>query len=127
MKLLFLPAYSFPEKAASPYLGENRNEAFANAGFTMEAYVPTPCRGISKEVREKYKKIKYEEMLDGKYQIHRFSMYAEGRNPILRALRYMFCFCKQFYYGCRAKNINLIFLASTPPIHGVSEQKYWFK
>lgn len=119
MKLLFLPAYSFPEKAASPYLGENRNEAFANAGFTMEAYVPTPCRGISKEVREKYKKIKYEEMLDGKYQIHRFSMYAEGRNPILRALRYMFCFCKQFYYGCRAKNINLIFLASTPPIQGV--------
>ena len=46
-------------------------------------------------------------------------MYAEGKNPIFRALRYILCWCKQFYYGWRAKDIDLIYLASTPPIQGV--------
>ena len=118
-KILFLPAYSFPEKAASPYLSQNRNEAFANAGFIMEAYAPTPCRGITQEVREKYKKIKYEEMLNGKYRLHRFSMYAEGKNPVFRALRYSFCWIAQLWKGLWAKDVSCIFIASTPPIQGM--------
>lgn len=118
-KILLLPAYSFPEKAASPYLTQNRNEAFAKAGFVMEVYAPTPCRGISKEIREKYRKIKYEEKFEGKYQLHRFSMYAEGKNPILRALRYSFCWLIQFWKGLRARNVSCIFITSTPPIQGM--------
>lgn len=118
-KILYLSAYSFPEKAASLYLDQNRDEAFAKAGYFMEAYVPTPCRGVTKEVRCKYKKIKYEERLDGKYHLYRFSMYVEGKNPILRALRYTFCWFIQLWKGLRAKNINCIFIASTPPIQGM--------
>ena len=46
-------------------------------------------------------------------------MYGEGKNPLFRALRYVFCWCAQFWKGLCAKNIDLIYLASTPPIQGV--------
>lgn len=54
MRLLLLPAYYYPEKAASLYLSDNRNEAFAQAGMDMIVFVPTPCRGISAEERKVY-------------------------------------------------------------------------
>ncbi len=119
MKVLLLPAYFYPEQAASSYLGDNIRQAMCEAGCDLELYAPMPTRGISKEVREEYKKRKVEHWHDGKLEIHRFSMYGEGKNPILRALRYVFCWCAQFWKGLRAKDIDLIYLASTPPIQGV--------
>ena len=119
MRILYLPAYFYPEKAASSYLGENRNQAFTNAGYEIEAYVPMPCRGISKEVREEYKTKRLEKLYDGKMTLHRFSMYAEGKNPILRALRYVLCWIAQGWKGMRAKDVDCIYLASTPPIQGM--------
>lgn len=119
MKILLLPAYFYPEQAASSYLGDNIRQALCGAGCDVILYAPIPSRGISKEVREEYKKRKLEHWHDGKLEIHRFSMYAEGKNPVLRALRYVFCWCAQFWKGLRAKDIDLIYLASTPPIQGV--------
>lgn len=121
MKLLLLPAYFFPETAASGYLSENRNQAFVEAGFDVELYVPAPCRGISPDVRAEYckKEHRCEKMYDGRMVVHRFSMYSEGKNPIARAFRYVFCWIKHFYYGLKAKDVNCIYLASTPPIQGV--------
>lgn len=119
VRILYLPAYFYPETAASGYLGENRNQAFADAGFEMEAYTPMPCRGISKELREEYKNKRVERLYDGKMTIHRFSMYAEGKNPVLRALRYVFCWLAQGWKGLRAKDVDCIYLASTPPIQGM--------
>lgn len=119
MKILLLPAYFYPEQAASSYLGDNIRQAMCEADCELELYAPMPTRGISKEVREEYKKRKMEHWHDGKLEIHRFSMYEEGKNPILRALRYVFCWCSQFWKGLRAKDIDLIYLASTPPIQGV--------
>ena len=119
MKILLLPAYFYPEQAASSYLGDNIRQAMCESGAILELYAPMPTRGISKEVREEYKKRRMEHWHDGKLEIHRFSMYGEGKNPILRALRYVFCWCAQFWKGLRAKDIDLIYLASTPPIQGV--------
>lgn len=119
VKILYLPAYFYPETAASSYLGENRNQAFADAGFEIDAYAPMPCRGISKEVRKEYKKRRVEKLYDGKMTLHRFSMYAEGKNPILRALRYVLCWIAQGWKGMRAKDVDCIYLASTPPIQGM--------
>ena len=45
IRLLFLPAYFFPEHAASSYLGDNRYERVASEGIGMEVYCPTPTRG----------------------------------------------------------------------------------
>ncbi len=121
MKILFLSAYGYPEQAASSYLGGNRNQAFADAGFKMVTYVPTPTRGVSQDVRNKYKKIKYEERLNGHSVVHRFSMFAEGKNPILRALRYTLVCIKHFNRGIFAKDArscDIMFISSTPPIQG---------
>ena len=119
MKVLFLPAYFYPETAASSYLGDNIRNALCQENIGIELYAPTPSRGISIEERNKYKKLKHEELSNGYLNVHRFSMFAEGKNPIVRALRYTLCWIKQFNRGLFAKNINCIYLASTPPIQGV--------
>lgn len=119
MKILLLPAYFYPEQAASSYLGDNIRQSMCEAGCELILYTPMPTRGVPKEIREKYKKLKVEQWHDGKLNICRFSMYAEGKNPILRALRYVFCWFKQLYYGWLVKDVDLIYLASTPPIQGV--------
>ena len=121
LRLLYLPAYFTPEHAASSYLANNRNQAFADADFDVITYTATPCRGISQEVRAEYckKEHRVEVMYNGHMTVHRFSMYAEGKNPIMRALRYVFCWIKQFYYGLKAKDVDCIYLASTPPIQGL--------
>lgn len=121
MKLLYLTAYSYPEQAASSYLGSNRNQAFIDMGWSMVSYTPTPCRGIDTETRKKYKKIKREERLNGRLIVHRFSMFAEGKNPVLRALRYGLCVIKHFNRGVfahDARQCDVMFIASTPPIQG---------
>ena len=118
MKILVLPAYYYPEQAASPYLGDNIREAMCNAGFILDLYAPMPTRGVSEEIRVEYKERKIEYKYDNKLVIHRFPMYSEGKNPINRALRYGICWCVQFGKGLCAKDIDLIYLASTPPIQG---------
>ena len=120
MKILYLSAYSKPEQAASNHLSDDRNNAFADAGFYMEAYTPTPCRGVTYEVRKEYckKKHRKESMYTGYMTLYRFSLFAEGKNPLMRAFRYLCCWCVQFWKGLHAKDIDLIYLASTPPIQG---------
>ena len=121
MRILYLPAYFSPEHAASSYLNENRNQAFADAGFDMTVFVPTPCRGVSPEVREEYCKEEHshEKLYNGKMDLYRFPLYAEGKNPIMRALRYVLCWQKQYRRGLKTKKIDCIYLASTPPIQGM--------
>ena len=117
MKILQLPAYFIPEQMASTHLHSNLHEAFTEAKIYRELYVPSPTRGVSDQIRNSTQKD--EILYDGYVSVHRFSMYREGKNPILRALRYAFCWCAQFWKGLRAKNIDLIYLGSTPPIQGV--------
>ena len=121
MRLLLLPSYFYPEQAASYYLYDNLFETFSMQGIEMVSYTPSPCRGIDAETRKKYKRIKREERLDGHLVVHRFSMFAEGENPVFRALRYALCTVKHFKRGVFAKDAhscNVMFVASTPPIQG---------
>ena len=119
MKVLFLTSYFHPEIIASSYLGDNLREALCNEDIEVELYTPTPCRNVPASVRKEYKKKRVESMHNGRMKVFRFSMYAEGRNPVLRALRYLFCWCAHFWRGIRAQNVSCIFLASTPPIQGM--------
>ena len=118
MRVLRLPAYYPPEQAASSYLWSNIIDHFIQCGHEVDIYAPTPTRGVSLEVRAEYKKRKLEILHDGKLRVHRFSMYGEGKNPALRAMRYVLCCCKHFYHGITAKDIDVMFLSSTPPIQG---------
>lgn len=119
MKILKLSPYYAPERISSSHLSQDLEEAYIAAGFETEVYCPTPTRGITPEVREQYKTITYEEKYDGKIKIHRFSMMQEGRNPIVRAIRYVLVNVMQYRRGCRAEGIDVIMAGSTPPTQGV--------
>ena len=118
MRILQLAGYFFPEKAASIYLEENRLEAFSNAGFKTIVYAARPQRGLTKEEYQEYKNKKLEMMYNGGVEVHRFAMYREGKNAVLRAFRYFLISVVQLWKGIWAKDIDLIYVASTPPTQG---------
>lgn len=123
MKIIAPYAYFAPEQAASSYLWKNLHEDFAKVGMDCVIYVPTPTRGITKDMRVNYKKNRAsEEMYDGKLLIKRFSLYGEGKSPIARAARYFLSCGIQFtkcLWGKEAKDGSVLFMASTPPIIGM--------
>lgn len=119
MKILLLTAYFHPEQQSSAHLDDHRYCAFSENNIEMECYTPIPTRGIDKETRYSYINRKSEYLYNGKMKVYRFSMYEEGKNPVLRALRYVLCWSAQLWKGIRAKDIDLIYLVSTPPIQGV--------
>ena len=118
MRILQLAGYFFPEKAASIYLEENRYEAFSNAGFKTIVYAARPQRGLTEEEYQEYKHKNLEMMYNSGVEVHRFAMYREGKNAVLRAFRYFLISVVQLWKGIWAKDIDLIYVASTPPTQG---------
>lgn len=118
MKILKLSPYCFPEQDASTHLTNDLNKAYAQNDFFIENFVPTPTRGVSREVRAKYKEIKFEVQENRHIMIHRFAMFREGTNPLQRAFRYVLVNILQYFKGCKAKDINVILSGSTPPTQG---------
>lgn len=121
MRIIELPAYFYPEKMSSSYLDDDLREAMAKDGIDVTIYCPTPTRGITAEVRKEYKKKKIEKMYAGHVTVHRFSLFGEGKNPVLRALRYIFACIIQFnraVFAKEARQCDVMFLTSTPPIKG---------
>ena len=121
MKVLDFPAYFYPESISSSHLDSDLHQAIVDAGMQIELYTATPCRGVTDAVRQEYKKKKVEAMYDGQMTVHRYSLYKEGKNPLLRALRYFIQCVKQFNRGVFAKGArecDVMFVASTPPIKG---------
>ena len=88
MNLLCLTSYYHPERIASSHLDSDREEAMAHAGVGTVIYTPAPTRGISADVRKHYRR-KYtaQQMQGGMVIVHRFPIFGEGCNVLLRALR----------------------------------------
>ena len=118
MKILTFSGYYTPEIAASMYLTEDMLQAMTEAGHEVELYVPTPCRGVSDEVRREYKKKKTERLYSDKLTVHRFALYKEGKNPLLRALRYGLLNLIFIIKGL-SKKADVVFVQSTPPTQGL--------
>lgn len=119
MKVLLLPAYFFPEQVSDTPLDDARYQAFADAGIEMSLYTPVPTRNVDDVDKKKYSQLREEMMYDGMMHVHRFSMMDEGKNPVGRAFRYLGCAIKQLWYGLKEKDVNLVFIISTPPIQGL--------
>lgn len=121
MKLLHLLCYCEPEITSSSYLIGDRNEAFAREGIETIVYAPTPTRGVSKETRKEYKKRRTETKQGGMRTIHRFPLFREGSNAVMRALRYVIMCLMEFFLAIFAKDARrceALFVFSTPPIQG---------
>lgn len=119
MKILFLPVYHYPEKAASLYMGENAREAYAAKGWDMKIICPVPSRGVDKVTRKKYMDSPDTEELGGAVKVKRFKISSEGKNIFLRALRYFICQQKHYRLAIREKDTDVLFVSSTPPIQGL--------
>lgn len=119
MNILILSAYFEPENVGSLYLAKSIIESLAEKSHHMILNVPKPTRGVSKEIKNKYKKIKHEKMYGNHLQINRYPMFDETKNTILRALRYFLCHIMQFILGFLEKDIDEILVFSTPPTQGL--------
>ena len=114
MKAFFPYAYYYPEQCAGIYVLDDVMEALAEQGIESYLSVPTPTRNVAPDA----KWFRTEKMHDGKVIIHRFRMYGEGENPILRAFRYLLCEMKQLHFMLW-KDYDVAFIDSTPPIQGL--------
>lgn len=114
MKAIFPCSYYLPETAASLYITDNIVHACADKGIEVDLYTPSPTRNVPDgSVWERE-----ERQMDGKLRIHRFHLYGEGKNPMLRALRYFLGEFILLHY-CMWKNYDVAFVDSTPPIQGL--------
>ena len=116
-KILFLPAYCYPEHDSSSHLAGDREEALINAGYDILVYAATPSRNVDKDVIRRYSRIKKESFYDGHKVIRRYRLFQEHRNTSLRALRYVVQVCKQFNRAV-FKKCDVMWISSTPPIKG---------
>lgn len=114
MKAIFPCSYYLPETAASLYITDNIVHACAEKGIEVDLYTPSPTRNVPDgSVWERE-----ERQMDGKLRIHRFHLYGEGKNPMLRALRYFLGEFILLHY-CMCKKYDVAFVDSTPPIQGL--------
>lgn len=113
MKVIIPISYYTPEQCAGIYIVNDFCIKGAEQGLESLILAPTPTRNVPKDAVW-YK----DESLSRGVYIHRFTMMQEGRNPIMRALRYVFCEIVYTYF-LLCKDYDVIFLDSTPPIQGL--------
>ncbi len=118
MRILFLDAYFEPEQVAFTHLENDLLEGLVEAGYEVEVVCPTPTRGVSVEVAKEYKNRKSETLHNGHVHVTRFSAPKEGKNALIRTLRYFWCNLCTYQIGKRVKNIDIVFSNSTPPTQG---------
>lgn len=119
MRILTPCAYCYPESMAASAASKDLVDEYVRSGVVSVNYAPVPSRGISDEVREIYKKKRDEELRDGHIIIHRFPMFREGQNVVLRALRYLLCTVIEYFLCIKEKDIDIVYGGSTPPTQGM--------
>lgn len=120
MNLLIFNAYFEPENIASAYISRDIRSAILERGHTIHLFTPTPSRGLSKSVVREYRKRsrRRELLFDGGMTVRRYRMIAESHGASQRVARYLLCNIVQLYFGLVTRNVDAIFLASTPPTQG---------
>ena len=114
MKIHIPFSYYHPEQCAGLFVIDNMTEEAARQGIESVITVPTPTRNVPSEAKWG----RDEELCGGKVKVHRFHMYGEGKNPVLRAFRYLLCEIVQMHYMLW-KDYDVAFIDSTPPIQGL--------
>lgn len=114
MKILIPFSYYHPEQCAGLFVIDDMTEEATRQGISSLITVPTPTRNVPEGAKWE----RNETLCDGKVKVHRFHMYGEGKNPVLRAFRYLLCEIVQLHYMLW-KDYDVAFIDSTPPIQGL--------
>lgn len=114
MKILIPFSYYHPEQCAGLFVIDDMTSEAARQGITSLITVPTPTRNVPEGATWE----RNETLCNGKVKVHRFHMYGEGKNPVLRAFRYLLCEMVQLHFMLW-KDYDVAFIDSTPPIQGL--------
>ena len=115
LRILSPLAYFYPEQTASSHLDQDRFEAYKNEDIFTIIHVPVPSRGIDEATRKRYKNIKEETLYEGTVTVKRFPLFKEGKNTLMRAIRYLLMNIIEWNRCRKEENIDLILCGSTPP------------
>lgn len=118
MRITYLVQYYPPEQASGLQLVEDLLEGFANQGWTINLFTPSPTRGVTDEQRKKYKRKRIEKKYGGRLTIHRMHLYRERTGFISRAVRYII-FSVECFWKAATVPADVVFTGSGPPTQGV--------
>lgn len=116
MRILMLKDYFYPEQCAGINLAQDLIKEFCENNHSVDVFTPIPCRGITSDIRKKYRNRKIE--YHGNATIHRYWLPYEKSSVLLRALRYFLQNIIQVWKGLRCP-CDVILLGSTPPTMGL--------
>lgn len=114
MRILIPFSYYHPEQCAGLFVIDDMTSEAAKQGISSLITVPTPTRNVEPGATWS----RNETLCGGMVQVYRFRMYGEGKNPVLRAFRYLLCEIVQLHYMLW-KDYDVAFIDSTPPIQGL--------
>ncbi len=118
MRVLYFVQYFPPEKASGLPIVTDMIEGFAEHGWDVDVYIPTPTRGVSDEVRKEYAKKRKQVLCNGKLTIRRMRLYREGTSMVQRTIRYCI-----FSLQCLIRGVfrpaDIIFTGGGPPTQGI--------
>ena len=118
MHLLYFVQYFPPEKASGLPIVTDMIEGFAEHGWDVDVYIPTPTRGVTDEVRSEYSKKRKEVLCNGKLIIHRMHLYREGTRMLQRTIRYSIFSLQRLIRGLFLP-ADAIFTGGGPPTQGI--------
>lgn len=116
MRILMLKDYYYPEQCAGISLAQDLVNEFCNNNHYVEVFTPIPCRGITSDIRAKYRHKKIE--CHDNAVIHRYWLPYEKSGILARALRYFLQNIIQVWKGLCC-SYDVILLGSTPPTMGL--------
>lgn len=118
MHLIYFVQYFPPEKASGLTIVMDMINGFADYGWDVDVYVPTPTRGVTDEIRREFSRKRLEIHCNGKLRIHRMHLYREGKGLLQRTIRYTV-----FSFQCLIRGLFLpadaIFTGGGPPTQGL--------
>lgn len=117
--ILMINGYSYPEKIAFSGMELDLYRTLAESNIVVDVITPTPTRGISYKEYLRYKDIAEETLENGMIRIHRFKLFKESKNIVLRGFRYILGNIISLYKAGQYKSADVIFSNSTPPTQGI--------
>ena len=119
MRLLYFVQYFPPERAAGLSLVRDMLEGFADMGWQVDVYTPTPTRGVTRAERRAFRRRRVERQASGRLVIHRMPLYREGKGFAQRAVRYALFSLECLIVGLRVP-ADAVFASNGPPTQGLA-------
>ncbi len=116
-KICFISGYYYPDVTADSHLNLTLCEGLRSLGYEIHVITPFPSRGLTRELKEKYKNIR-DEITPSGVMIHRVGYQSCPRNMMMKAFDWL---AKIIFIYVKSKKIDadIFIIMSTPPMLGL--------